>query len=193
LWLRSAEVIPWRCEICEPVVKHRYYTNYNGPLRKGAEKSLGAETAGAHQLIATVLVNVRYKFRAFAISDRGPKRNLSERARTWVEDSRICGGHAYQERFEFRLKRGQWHHTPFLGWKEFTPTEVGPLRDDTRADETVDGVSLPSLLHRTFPRGQFTRYQPHFRTDVVIRKGVLDYFDAEILEAMRKGDFNHVK
>lgn len=193
LWLRSAEVIPWRCEICNPVVKHRYYTNYNGPLRKGAEKPLGAETAGAHQLIATVLVNVRYKLHAFAISDRGPKRDLSERARKWVEDSRVCGGHAYQERFELRLKRGQWHHTPFLGWKEFTASEVGPLRDDTSADETVDGVSLPSLLHRTFRRGQFTRYEPQFRTDVVIRKGVLHYFDAEILEAMQKGDFNHVK
>ena len=58
LWLRSAEVIPWRVEICRPVVFHRYYTNYNGPLRKGAQEPLGAETAGAHQLIATVLVNV---------------------------------------------------------------------------------------------------------------------------------------
>lgn len=193
LWLRSAEVIPWRCEICAPVVKHRYYTNYNGPLRKGAEKPVGAETAGAHQLIATVLVNVRYKLHAYAISDRQPnKRELSQSARKWA-DAEICGGHAYKDRFEFRLKQGQWHHTPFLGWKEFTPTELGPLRPDTRADESVDGISLPSLLHRTFRRGQFTQYRPQFRTDAVIRNGVLDYFESEILDEMRKGDFNHVE
>lgn len=193
LWLRSAEVIPWRCEICTPIVKHRYYTNYNGPLRKGAEKPAGAEIAGPHQLIATVLVNVRYKFHAFAISDRQPQRELSDRAKKWVGDPRICGGHAYQDRFERRLKRGQWHHTPFLGWKEFTPSELGPVRDDTQRDESVDGISLPSLLHRTFPRGQFTRYQPQFRTGVVIRKGVLDYFDPATIEAMGKGDFSHVE
>jgi CRISPR-associated protein Cas5d len=193
LWLRSAEVIPWRCEICSPIVKHRYYTNYNGPLRKGAEKPLGAETAGAHQLIATVLVNVRYKLRAFAISDRHPKRQLSEQAKKWVDDPRIYGGHAYQDRFEFRLKRGQWHHTPFLGWKEFTPSELGPVRDDTQPDESVDGISLPSLLHRTFPRGQFTRYKPQIRTHVMIEKGRLDYFSKETVEAMHKGDFSHVE
>src|SRR6266446_1548809 len=143
LWLRSAEVIPWRCEICSPIVKHRYYTNYNGPLRKDATDPLKAETAGAHQLIATVLVNVRYKLHAFAISDHHPKRQLSEQAKKWVDDPRICGGHAYQDRFEFRLKHGQWHHAPFLGWKEFTPSELGPMRGDTQRDGSVDGISLP--------------------------------------------------
>lgn len=189
LWFRSAEVIPWRCEICSPVVKHRYYTNYNGPLRKYADNPIGAETAGAHQLIATVLVNVRYKLHAFAISDRAPKQQLSERAKKW-QDVSICGGHAYQERFEFRLKHGQWHHTPFLGWKEFTPSELCPIRDDTARDESVDGISLPSLLHRTFTRGQFTRYKPQVRTHVMIEKGRLDYFSKETIEAMQNGDFS---
>ena len=193
LWLRSAEVIPWRCEICRPIIKHRYYTNYNGPLRKGAEKPLGAETAGAHQLIATVLINVRYKLRAFVISDHRPKPQLSVKAKKWVDDPHICGGHAYQDRFEFRLKHGQWHHTPFLGWKEFTPSELGPVREDTHPDASVDGVSLPSFLHRTFPRGQFTRYKPRFRTHVRIEKGTLDYFSEDTVEAMRKGDFNYVE
>lgn len=193
LWLRSAEVIPWRCEICCPVVKHRYYTNYNGPLRKDATDTLKAETAGAHQLIASVLVNVRYKLHAFAISDHHPKRELSDKAKKWVDDRRICGGHAYQERFEFRLKRGQWHHTPFLGWKEFTPSELGPVRADTQRDESVDGLSLPSFLHRTFPRGQFTRYEPQIRTHVVIEKGQLNYFSKSTIEAMHNGDFSHVE
>jgi len=193
LWFRSAEVIPWRCEICNPVVKHRYYTNYNGPLRKYADNPIGAEIAGAHQLIATVLVNVRYKLYAFAISEQGPKRQVSEKAGKWVNDPRICGGHAYQERFEFRLKHGQWHHTPFLGWKEFTPSELGPVRKDTCRDESVDGISMPSFLHRSFPRGQFTRYEPQIRTHVLIQQGKLDYFSKEILHAMQDGDFRHVE
>ncbi|MCL5096061.1 MAG: CRISPR-associated protein Cas5 [Candidatus Omnitrophica bacterium] len=193
LWLRSAEVIPLKCEICSPIVKHRYYTNYNGPLRKDANDPIKAETAGPHQLIATVLVNVRYKLHALVISDRGPKRELSDKARRWTDDARICGGHAYQERFEYRLKHGQWHHTPFLGWKEFTPSELGPLRTDTHADESVDGVSLPSLLHRTFPRGQFTRYRPSFQTERMICKGVLDYFPKTTIETMHEGDFSHVE
>jgi CRISPR-associated protein Cas5d len=193
LWLRSAEVIPWRCEICTPVVKHRYYTNYNGPLRKYASDPIGAETAGAHQLIATVLVNVRYKLYAFAISDPDSKRQLSERAAKWVNDPHISGGHAYKERFEFRLRHGQWHHTPFLGWKEFTPWELGPLREDTKRVESVDGLSLPSFLHRTFRRGQFTRYEPLIRKDVVIEKGRLDYFSKEIIDAMHNGDFRYVE
>src|SRR5208283_320776 len=56
LWLRSAEVIPTRVEICRPVVQHRYYTNYGGPLRKG-----GGEGFDSHQLLATVLINVYYR------------------------------------------------------------------------------------------------------------------------------------
>jgi CRISPR-associated protein Cas5d len=193
LWLRSAEVIPWRCEVCRPVVKHRYYTNYNGPLRKYADNPTEAETAGAHQLIATVLVNVRYKLYAFAISERGPARQLSEKAKKWVNDPRICGGHAYKERFDFRLKHGQWYHTPFLGWKEFTPDELGPRRDDTQPDESVDGISLPSFLHRTFPRGQFTRYEPQIHTNILIEKGRLDYFTGRTIDAMHSGDFRHVE
>jgi CRISPR-associated protein Cas5d len=193
LWFRSAEVIPWQCEICSPVVMHRYYTNYNGPLRKYADNPVGAETAGAHQLIATVLVNVRYKLRAFAISDPSSKRQLSEKAERWVNDARISGGHAYQERFEFRLKHGQWHHTPFLGWKEFTPSELGPVRVDTYRDESVDEISLPSFLHRTFTRGQFTAYKPHIRTDVMIKEGRLEYFSKKVIDAMHEGDFSGVK
>ncbi|HOA61215.1 MAG: CRISPR-associated protein Cas5 [Verrucomicrobia bacterium] len=191
VWLRSAEVIPWRVEICQPVFFHRYYTNYNGPLRKDAADSLGAETAGAHQLIATVLINVRYKLHAFVIPHR-PERAVSPQAQKWL-DQQINGAHAYKDRFDFRLKHGQWHHTPFLGWKEFTPSELGPVRDDTSADKSVDRISLPSFLHRTFPRGQFTGYRPCFRTEWTIREGILDYFAEAVLAAMQKGDFRHVE
>ena len=191
LWLRSAEVIPWRVEICLPIVFHRYYTNYNGPLRKDANNQQGAETAGPHQLIATILVNVRYKLHAFVIRHL-PEREVSVYAKKWL-DQHINGAHAYKDRFEYRLKHGQWHHTPFLGWKEFTPSELCPVRDDTFNDKSVDGISLPSLLHRTFRRGQFTGYRPCFRKEWIIREGILDYFTEPVLQTMQKGDFNHVE
>src|SRR5439155_4088037 len=53
LWLRSAEVMPTRVEICRPLVFHRYFTSYGGPLREG-----GGKGDDSHQLIATVLINV---------------------------------------------------------------------------------------------------------------------------------------
>ena len=34
VWLKSAEVVPARVEICSPLVFHTYLTNYGGTLRK---------------------------------------------------------------------------------------------------------------------------------------------------------------
>ena len=34
VWLKSAEVVPTRVEICAPLVFHTYSTNYGGSLRK---------------------------------------------------------------------------------------------------------------------------------------------------------------
>ena len=34
VWLKSAEVVPTRVEICAPLVFHTYSTNYGGPLRR---------------------------------------------------------------------------------------------------------------------------------------------------------------
>ena len=33
VWLKSAEVVPMRVEICAPLVFHTYSTNYGGPFR----------------------------------------------------------------------------------------------------------------------------------------------------------------
>jgi CRISPR-associated protein Cas5d len=33
VWLKSAEVVPTRVEICAPLVFHSYFRNYGGPLR----------------------------------------------------------------------------------------------------------------------------------------------------------------
>ena len=174
LWLRSAEVIPTKVEICRPLVFHRYFTNYGGPLREG-----GGKGDDSHQLIATVLINVHYRLFAKVVPHDPRPETLSSKARFWKE-ARMNGAHAYKEMFELRLRRGQHYHVPFLGWKEFTPTFVKPVADEPeptpRPEESVDGISIPSMLFRTFERGQFTRYNPEFKTkDVIIKKGVMEY------------------
>src|SRR5712692_8799754 len=57
VWLKSAEVMPTRVEICAPLVFHTYSTNYGGPLRKSKIMKKGS----SYQLLATVLINVRYR------------------------------------------------------------------------------------------------------------------------------------
>ena len=178
LWLRFAEVVPMRVEICRPLIYHRYFTNYGGPLREG-----GGKGDDSHQLIATVLVNVHYRFFAKVVPHDPRPETLSTKAQRWTKCGKkqlpIDGAHAYKDMFDLRLRRGQFHHVPFLGWKEFTPTFVKPVADDQNPtpgpDESVDGIPIPSMLFRTFKRGQFTQYTPEFKTDAVIRKGVLKY------------------
>ena len=38
VWLKSAEVVPTRVEICAPLVFHTYSTNYGGPLAKSCTR-----------------------------------------------------------------------------------------------------------------------------------------------------------
>ena len=38
VWLKSAEVVPTRVEICAPLVFHTYSTNYGGQLRKSCKR-----------------------------------------------------------------------------------------------------------------------------------------------------------
>ncbi len=179
LWLRSAEVIPTRVEICRPIVRHRYYTNYGGPLREG-----GGEGFDSHQLIATVLINVHYRIFARVESYKPRAETLSARAIAWRAIKGMNGAHAYQEMFTARMRRGQYHHVPFLGWKEFTPTllklvenpEAKPGELEPKPDKTVEGIEIPSMVFRTFERGQWTaRNVDAVKTDAVIRKGVLWY------------------
>lgn len=180
LWLRFAEVIPTKVEICRPLIYHRYFTNYGGPLREG-----GGRGDDSHQLIATVLINVYYRLFAKVVEYEPRAETLSPKAKRWLkcgkkEPKKINGAHAYTDMFKVRLRRGQFHHVPFLGWKEFTPEFVKPVADESeplpRPDESVDDIVIPSMLCRTFERGQFTRYNPEIKTDdVIIRQGVLKY------------------
>lgn len=169
VWLKSAEVVPTRVEICSPLVFHTYSTNYGGPLRKSKIMQKGS----SYQLLATVLINVRYRVYGFAQVDETAERRLSDAALRQRSNARN-GAHAYQEMFERRLRNGQCHSMPFLGWKEFVPDYVGPFREETRVCTDISTV-IPSMLWQVFPTGKFGTWQPTFRQNVMIERGVLDY------------------
>ena len=169
VWLKSAEVVPKRVEICSPLVFHTYTTNYGGPLRKSKSMQKGS----GYQLLATVLINVCYRLYGVVEADTTMNRRLSEEAKLQHSIARN-GAHAYQEMFERRLRNGQCHSIPFLGWKEFVPDYVGAFREDTQICTDVSTV-IPSMLWQVFPTGKFGGWQPTFRQNVKIEKGVLNF------------------
>ena len=169
VWLKSAEVTPTRVEICAPLVFHTYSTNYGGPLRKSKIMKKGS----SYQLLATVLINVCYRLHAVVRDDHIAEERLSESAKRQRAIA-TNGSHAYKDMFERRLRRGQWHYAPCLGWKEFVPDFVGPFRESTRVSPEISTV-IPSMMWQVFPSGKFSEPQPTFRQNVRIEKGVLDY------------------
>jgi CRISPR-associated protein Cas5d len=165
LWGPAVEIVPNRVEICRPLRFHGYATNYNGPLRKSG-------TDGAYQFLATVLMDVCYKIYAHVYPMRNKKR-LDDKAKAW--DSRTTSpGHAYAAILERRLQRGQWFTLPFLGWKEFTPSYIGPLRSETRVQKDISTV-LPSMLREVFPDGYTSKLRFTYDQNVRIEQGVLHY------------------
>ncbi len=169
VWLKSAEVVPLRVEVCSPLLYHGYTTNYGGPLRSSEQVRSGNN----YQLIATVLVNVCYRLYAEVKRDHPPANRLTEAGRARVA-AMSNGAHAYQEMFERRLNRGQFARVPCLGWQEFVPDYVGPFRSQTRVQEDIHFV-LPSMLHAVFPSGKYSLRAPQFRQNVRIERGVLRY------------------
>jgi CRISPR-associated protein Cas5d len=167
LWLQTAEVVPIRVEICAPIIYHTYTTNYGGPLRKSEQVRGGT----SFQLVATVLINVCYRVYAEVRPSDTPLEQMSEKARA---RGRVNGPHAYLEMFARRLERGQFHRTPCLGWQEFVPDYLGPLRPETRVQDELNFV-LPSMLESVFPRQSDSLCRPKFRQNVKIEKGVLVY------------------
>lgn len=162
--LRSAKVRPTKVEVCKPVRYERYVTNYGGPLRKTTQIRGGNN----YQLSATILVDVHYRVHG-VVQEVGTARNGTNHL------------HALQEIFLRRLEKGQFFHTPYLGWKEFVPRYFGPPRSGTKPDDSVSMV-LPSLLHKVFDRPNDPRVAPHFLRNVEVRGGVL-LFQAEGADA----------
>jgi len=82
--------------------------------------------------------------------------------------------HALQEMFERRLRNGQCFTVPCLGWKEFTPSYVGPFRPQTVVDESL-ALEVPSMLHSVFDQAVNGAWKPRFVQSARIEKGVLSY------------------
>lgn len=164
--LETVEITPTVVEICSPLVYHNYVTNYKGPLRKSADIKKGSN----YQLLATVVVNVCYRFYADLESSTHDK-HLSERALR-QKNMGFNDLHACQEIFNRRLKQGQYYDIPFLGWREFIPDYIGVFRDETRIEKSINMV-LPTFLFSVF---ELTGSKnPKFKQNVEIKNGRLEY------------------
>lgn len=97
---KEAYFEPQCIEICAPIIFRKYSTNYGGPLRKSG--------TGNFQMFATILENVCYKVYGVIRAYTLPKHLNNQQ-------------HRMQEVFLRRLNAGQFHTTPFLGWKELIP------------------------------------------------------------------------
>jgi CRISPR-associated protein Cas5d len=165
-WAEAVEIIPLKVELCRPVQYHSYTTNYGGPLRKDVDVKKG----NSFQLLATVLVDVCYKLYAEVMPKRD-KSTLPESALEWDRKT-TSPGHAYQAIFYRRLKRGQCYSIPVLGWKEFTPSYYGCLRDDTNVMTDLSPISIPSMF-RDIVYGPTLSFE--YDQNVVIQNGCLSY------------------
>lgn len=168
LWGPAIEIVPFRVEICKPLQFHSYSTNYGGPLRHPAQ----IRGNNAFQFFATVLTDVCYRLYVHVYPNRN-KGGLSKKSQNW-DRSTTSPGHAYAAIFKRRLNRGQWFTLPCLGWKEFTPSYVGPLRNDTSVQEDISTV-LPSMLRDVFPDGPNSKVRFTYDQNVKITNGVLEY------------------
>lgn len=165
LWGPAIEVVPFKVEICKPLNFHGYATNYNGPLRKGG-------TDGAYQFLATVLTDVCYRMYAH-VYPASNKALLNEKAKAW-DGKTSSPGHAYAAIFERRLKKGKWFTMPCLGWKEFTPSYVGPFREETKIQAGIN-ATLPSMLRQVFGGDEKETLKFTYDQNVKIEQGVLHY------------------
>ena len=123
--------------------------------------------------MATVLVDVCYRLYAelHSVPETYKRRGIAEKERQ--KTGTTNGAHAYRERFYRRLKKGQMHYMPCLGWKEFVPDYVGKFREETSVCEDVN-IDIPSMLQTCFPDGRDSVWEPKFKP-AKIRKGVLIY------------------
>ncbi len=151
--MKTAFIRPTKVEICAPIIYHRYFNNYRGPLRKPNTVNF--------QLAATILSDVCYKVYG----------NVEELERAPNSNNHL---HALQDMFNRRLKQGSFHYTPCLGWKEFVPSYFGPFRDSTEVDKSINLV-IPSMLYSMFDRPENGKVKPIFKQDVSIIEGELHY------------------
>lgn len=168
LWGPAIQIIPTKVEICAPIQYHSYQTNYGGPLRKSSVM----ESGGGFQLLATVLLDVRYRLYAevwpVPKSDRS---RIPNSAKIW-DGKTTAPGHAYQSIFERRLIRGQCFTIPFLGWREFVPNYWGKFQEATLLQKDIN-LTLPSMLREVFSDGYASKPRYTYDQNIEIKNGVL--------------------
>lgn len=169
LFNQAAEIVPLKVEICSPIVYHTYNTNYGGPLRKSSQINLHA----SYQLLASVLINPCYRLYASVYRNSKTIDRISEKTKHWLKNT-TSPEHAYQEMFYRRIKRGQSHYIPCLGWKEFTPDYVGPFRSAIAVCTDIN-LTIPSMLREVFPNGLYSNVQSTYDQDIQIKSGVLEF------------------
>ena len=166
--LKNAVIIPTAVEICAPIVYHDYTTNYGGPLRK--DESIRKGNLFQHK--ATVLINVCYRLYARLEDFEYVPKTLKEAGQ--LAEVNSC--HYGQERFNRRLFRGQFHDTPCLGWREFVPDYIGPFRNNTKVQTSINEV-LPSFLYSVYDQDAGVRSPRYAQSEHGrrIEKGRLEY------------------
>jgi len=170
LWGPAVQILPTKVEICAPLQYHNYQTNYGGPLRKSGVVATG----GGFQLLATVLIDVCYRMYAEVVPiSKNNKERIPNGARKW-DGKTTSPGHAYQDIFYRRLKRGQCFTMPCLGWKEFVPDYFGPFREKNQVQVEIN-TGLPSMLREVFPNGYKSEVAFTFDQNTVIKNGVLEF------------------
>ena len=169
LWGPDIEIIPTKVEVCSPIQYHSYCTNSGGPLRNSSL----IKKDNMYQLYATVLIDVCYKLYAEVVVNRH-KENLPASALQWDKKT-TSPGHAYQCIFERRLKQGKSFSVPVLGWREFTPSYFGKLRDTTSVIADMPDIIIPSMLRQVFSRGYQSPVACVYDNNLMIHNGVLIY------------------
>lgn len=169
--LKNVIIRPTAVEICSPIIYHDYTTNYGGPLRK--DEQITKNDSFQHK--ATVLINVCYRLYARIETFKYVPTSLSEAALL----AKVNSQHACQEIFDRRLSKGQFYEIPCLGWREFVPDYIGPIRSDTedRKVQAAINETLPSFLYCIFDPETGVRnpryvQKPSGRT---IAKGRIEY------------------
>lgn len=173
LWGKAIQIRPVQVDVCLPLQFHSYTTNYGGPLRSSSQ----IKKDNSYQLLATVLIDVCYKLYANVME--APDQPVDEATINWKKRTR-SPGHAYQEIFDRRLKRGQCFSIPFLGWREFTASYFGPIRAGTRPEQSIN-MTLPSMF-REISYGECKKdWQFKFDQNVSITNGRLIYPSGEVV------------
>jgi CRISPR-associated protein Cas5d len=142
--LKNTIIIPTAVEICAPIVYHDYTTNYGGPLRKSEQITKNV----AFQHKATVLINVCYRLYAKIENFAYTPKSLSEASE--LAEMKFNSKHYCKDLFNRRIKNGRFHDTPCLGWREFVPHYIGPFRDGTIVDKSINEPPMQSFLYCVF-------------------------------------------